>query len=172
METWEELEEKCLHCDRCELCRTRHNVVFGVGNRSSRLLFVGEGPGEQEDLQGITWNVTDDQADFGLLYQNRLKVLRAAYSRFTPDKDYACFCTENSNWLPDFTLFMALKDKFGGKPWYEWEHKLKFRDPDAIWQARNQLKEEIAFFTFPKPFLFQKTSGNPLGKSEVFLSIL
>ena len=53
METWEELEEKCLHCDRCELCRTRHNVVFGVGNRSSRLLFVGEGPGEQEDLQGI-----------------------------------------------------------------------------------------------------------------------
>ena len=53
METWEELEEKCLHCDRCELCRTRHNVVFGVGNRSSRLLFVGEGPGEQEDLQGV-----------------------------------------------------------------------------------------------------------------------
>ena len=53
METWEGLEEKCLHCDRCELCRTRHNVVFGVGNRSSRLLFVGEGPGEQEDLQGV-----------------------------------------------------------------------------------------------------------------------
>ena len=53
MKTWEELEEKCLHCDRCELCRTRHNVVFGVGNRSSRLLFVGEGPGEQEDLQGV-----------------------------------------------------------------------------------------------------------------------
>ena len=53
METWEELEEKCLHCDHCELCRTRHNVVFGVGNRSSRLLFVGEGPGEQEDLQGV-----------------------------------------------------------------------------------------------------------------------
>ena len=53
METWEELEEKCLHCDRCELCRTRHNVVFGVGNCSSRLLFVGEGPGEQEDLQGV-----------------------------------------------------------------------------------------------------------------------
>ena len=110
----------------------------------------------QEDLQGITWNVTDDQADFGLLYQNRLKVLRAAYSRFTPGKDYTCFCTENSNWLPDFTLFMALKDKFGGKPWYEWEHKLKFRDPDAIWQARNQLKEEIAFFTFVQYLFFRQ----------------
>lgn len=53
METWEALEETCLRCDRCQLCRTRHNVVFGVGNRSSRLLFVGEGPGEQEDLQGV-----------------------------------------------------------------------------------------------------------------------
>lgn len=53
METWEALEETCLRCDRCQLCRTRHNVVFGVGNRNSKLLFVGEGPGEQEDLQGI-----------------------------------------------------------------------------------------------------------------------
>ena len=53
METWEALEESCLHCSRCQLCGTRHNVVFGVGNRESKLLFVGEGPGEQEDLQGI-----------------------------------------------------------------------------------------------------------------------
>ncbi len=53
MENWEALEESCLHCGRCQLCRTRHNVVFGVGNRESKLLFVGEGPGEQEDLQGV-----------------------------------------------------------------------------------------------------------------------
>ena len=53
MENWEALEESCLHCERCHLCGTRHNVGFGVGNRESKLLFVGEGPGEQEDLQGI-----------------------------------------------------------------------------------------------------------------------
>ena len=100
------------------------------------------------DLEGIQWNVTDDKADFGLLYRNRLNVLRKAYARFTPGKDYTCFVEENSNWLPDFTLFMALKDKFGGKPWYEWEHDLKFRNPDAIWNARNELKEEISFFSF------------------------
>lgn len=83
----------------------------------------------QADLAGIQWNVTDDKADFGLLYRNRLNVLRKAYARFTPGKDYTCFVEENSNWLPDFTLFMALKDKFGGKPWYEWEHDLKFQNP-------------------------------------------
>ena len=49
---WEELKQSCACCDRCGLCETRHNVVFGVGNESADVMFVGEGPGEQEDLQG------------------------------------------------------------------------------------------------------------------------
>lgn len=49
---WEELEHVCQTCTRCGLCETRHNVVFGVGNRESDVMFVGEGPGEQEDLRG------------------------------------------------------------------------------------------------------------------------
>ena len=52
MTSWESLEQKCLSCTACGLCETRHNVVFGVGNRETDVLFVGEGPGEQEDLQG------------------------------------------------------------------------------------------------------------------------
>lgn len=50
---WKELGAACQNCFGCELCQTRHNVVFGVGNPKSSILFVGEGPGEQEDLQGI-----------------------------------------------------------------------------------------------------------------------
>lgn len=52
MTDWKELEEQCLRCRRCGLCQTRKHVVFGVGNRNADILFVGEGPGEQEDLQG------------------------------------------------------------------------------------------------------------------------
>ena len=52
MEDWENLEALCKSCNRCPLCETRHNVVFGVGPRNADVLFVGEGPGEQEDLQG------------------------------------------------------------------------------------------------------------------------
>ena len=52
MLSWDELEQSCQNCTRCELCKTRTNVVFGVGNRTADILFVGEGPGEQEDLQG------------------------------------------------------------------------------------------------------------------------
>ena len=53
MQQWEALRESCMGCTRCGLCETRHNVVFGVGNENADVMFVGEGPGEQEDLQGV-----------------------------------------------------------------------------------------------------------------------
>ena len=49
---WEELKAVCGNCTRCGLCETRHNVVFGIGNEQADVMFVGEGPGEQEDLKG------------------------------------------------------------------------------------------------------------------------
>ena len=49
---WEELEGYANRCARCALCRTRNHVVFGVGNREADIIFIGEGPGEQEDLTG------------------------------------------------------------------------------------------------------------------------
>lgn len=49
---WGELEQTCQQCTRCALCETRKNVVFGVGYRNADIMFVGEGPGEQEDLKG------------------------------------------------------------------------------------------------------------------------
>ena len=52
MMNWNDLRQTCLSCTRCGLCETRHNVVFGVGKENADVLFVGEGPGEQEDLKG------------------------------------------------------------------------------------------------------------------------
>ena len=52
MMDWENLEKTCQACTRCGLCETRNHVVFGVGPRNADVMFVGEGPGEQEDLQG------------------------------------------------------------------------------------------------------------------------
>lgn len=49
---WNALNEECLHCTKCELYQTRNNVVFGVGCRDTDIMFIGEGPGEQEDLKG------------------------------------------------------------------------------------------------------------------------
>lgn len=50
--SFEELRNDCMDCHRCELCQTRTNLVFGYGNIHSEIMFIGEGPGENEDLQG------------------------------------------------------------------------------------------------------------------------
>lgn len=51
-EQFENLKNECLTCTKCQLCTTRKNVVFGVGNINSEIMFIGEGPGENEDIQG------------------------------------------------------------------------------------------------------------------------
>ena len=52
MMDWIELERTCLNCQKCALADTRHNVVFGTGVKNAEVMFIGEGPGENEDLQG------------------------------------------------------------------------------------------------------------------------
>lgn len=52
LKTWDELQEQCLCCQKCELCKERTNVVFGTGSKDAEVMFIGEGPGENEDLLG------------------------------------------------------------------------------------------------------------------------
>lgn len=116
---------------------------------------VHQGLLEQQELEGIDWGCRENKVDFGLQYQNRLKILRLAYNRFPGSEQFEQFCQDNSSWLPDFALFMALKDRFGGKPWYQWDEPLKTRHPDVLWEVRHELAGEIRFFSFVQ-FLFQQ----------------
>ena len=53
LDNFNELKSTCENCQKCNLCKTRHNVVFGYGNPKAKIMFIGEGPGENEDLQGM-----------------------------------------------------------------------------------------------------------------------
>ena len=52
MKDWDALYEECIHCQKCGLAETRTNVVFGEGARDAEVMFIGAGPGEQEDRTG------------------------------------------------------------------------------------------------------------------------
>ena len=52
MDSWESLKRECAACRGCSLWETRHELVFGVGDESAEVMFIGEGPGEQEDRRG------------------------------------------------------------------------------------------------------------------------
>ena len=125
-------------------------------------ILVEEGLLKPEEPGSISWGTAETKVDFGLLYANRMNILRRAYGRFTDEQALADFCRENGSWLSDFALYMALKDQNGGKPWYQWEENLKRRQPDAVWQARQMLKDEIRFYSFVQ-YLFYKQWSKLLG---------
>lgn len=52
-ETWEELENSIKDCQKCKLCKTRKNIVLGEGNKEAKIMFIGEGPGADEDMHGV-----------------------------------------------------------------------------------------------------------------------
>ena len=84
---WTELEASCLQCTQCPLCQTRTQVVFGVGPHDAEVLFIGEGPGEQEDLQGIPFvgaagKLLDDMLE--MIYLDRTKVYIANMVKCRP----------------------------------------------------------------------------------------
>ncbi len=102
-----------------------------------------------EEIAACNWGENVCRADFGLLYESRLKILRKAYARFRDEgQAFAKFRAKNDMWLPEFAPYRALKAQFGGKPWYEWEEGLKRRDPQAIDESFQELREEIQFYCF------------------------
>ncbi|MFR5421663.1 MAG: uracil-DNA glycosylase [Oscillospiraceae bacterium] len=76
-EAWTELKQACAQCRRCGLGETRHHLVFGDGAEDARIMLIGEGPGEQEDLQGLPFvgpagKLLDDMLE--MIYLDRTKV--------------------------------------------------------------------------------------------------
>lgn len=91
-----------------------------------------------EEYENIDWESAPDTINYGVLYEKRYKVLRCAANRLLakPNAAYRKFVKENAFWLPDYALFMALKDAHGGACWLEWEEPLRRREPEALKAAR------------------------------------
>lgn len=112
----------------------------------------------KKECVSYDWGKKAQEVDYGLLYQNRYDLFRKAYRRFmkhTPE-DYGEFCRKQADWLSDYALFMALKDKNGGVEWSKWDHDLKHRVPKAMEAARNELAEEIRFYEMLQYLFFKQ----------------
>ena len=75
MQPWNDLEDECKSCVMCPLCGTRKNVVFGVGSQTAEVLFIGEGPGENEDKKGEPF-----VGRAGVLLDDMLKIIHLSRS--------------------------------------------------------------------------------------------
>lgn len=101
-----------------------------------------------DEYQALDWGDNPQRVDYALLYEHRYPVLRKAVQRLlaAPPADLADFLAEQAVWLEDYALFMALKDKFGGKAWSQWRSPLRCREGAALDEARDELAEDIRFW--------------------------
>ena len=113
---------------------------------------------QPEEYESIDWESTPGCVNYGALYQKRYAVLHKACARLlaAPPADYADFLAKNAFWLPDYALFMALKDAHDGKPWYQWEKPLAMRDPKALEKAKETYAEQISFYTVLQFWFYQQ----------------
>ncbi len=98
---------------------------------------VEDGLLEADELNGLVYGNDPERVDFGLIYANRRPLIRRAAERFLVRvsgwenaplrRSFEAFCEENADWLDDFALFSALKDRFGGASWQEWPDAYKRR---------------------------------------------
>lgn len=98
------------------------------------------------------------RVDFGLFIPKKLDLLQKAFSSFQSNPEHLreafdYFCAENSSWLDDFALFMALKEANGGGSWNGWPEAQRSRKKAALTKARKELSESIQRYSFYQ-FLF------------------
>ncbi len=84
-------------------------------------LLINEGLLTASEADGCDFGTDKFKIDYGKLYENRLPLLKTAFSRFEKTPEYTEFCLENAYWLDNYADFMALKDLNSGKAWNEWE---------------------------------------------------
>ena len=111
-----------------------------------------------------------DDIDYSCLYIERNRLLRLAYSRsdIGHNEAFLRFCEKNQWWLDDFALFMAVKDRFEGRPWIEWAEDIRLRWQNAMDYYRRELYYEVEYykylqFKFDEQWSKLKTYANSKG---------
>lgn len=111
---------------------------------------ISEGLLDECEVNNFDWGEDDSSIDYEKIWLSRFKVLKLAFNRFNKDNncDYNNFISENAFWLNDYALYMAVKNKFNGVSFIEWDEDIRMRHPEAIERYSNELGEEIDFFKF------------------------
>lgn len=103
-----------------------------------------------EECESYDFGCNERYIDYEKLYYSRFRILKKAYkrSRIEEKGDYQIFVKKHSTWLPDYCLYMAVKNHFGGISWNEWDVDIRNRKPEAIEYYVKEFAEEIQFHGF------------------------
>ena len=120
---------------------------------------ISDGLLERAEAEGCDWGGSARYVDYGKIYESRFDVLAKAKARgWERDRAaVAAFEQENRGWLPDYSLFMALKRHFGMKAWIEWpEEDIRLHRPEAVGRWRETLREDVELFIYIQYLFFKQ----------------
>lgn len=106
-----------------------------------------------DDTNGIYWGQNPEKVDFNAVKAYKTDLLKRAFTKFQKNYDYMAFETQNASWLNDYSLFMALKEHFDGKAWYDWDGKIKSHNKKEIEEYTKELWKSVEYYRFEQ-FLF------------------
>lgn len=111
---------------------------------------VKEGMLTSKELDKCDMGDTERYIDYEKMYKNRMAVLRNAFERshIESDERFVQFCNDNAEWLPDYALFMAVKDSFNGVSWDKWDEDIRLRKPEAMQRYKDECSGQIRFYEF------------------------
>ena len=103
-----------------------------------------------DDLLQLQQQADERSVDYEQLYNTRFLVLRKAFenSGIRGNGEFQQFVSENEGWLPDYALFMAIKDSKGGQSFLKWEDDIKRREPEALCRYREEFEDDMYFYMF------------------------
>ncbi|AJG96948.1 4-alpha-glucanotransferase [Clostridium beijerinckii] len=105
---------------------------------------------DESDYYSVNFGESSEDIDYGLIFKEKLRVLKIAYEKFKlrQDKDLIKFQEAEAYWLDDYALYMSIKKHFDLKSWYEWDEDIRLREPEAINRYKILLEDEIGFWKF------------------------
>ena len=111
---------------------------------------VEEGVLTKAECEAVDWGKVKGSIDYKKIYEGRYPLLRKAYERSNvhENAEYQKFVEENSWWLSDYALFMAVKDRFDGVEWKLWADDIKLRWGPAMDYYREELYFDIEFHQY------------------------
>lgn len=108
---------------------------------------------DSTDFDGIDFGDNPEKVDFEKVEIAHTKLLKQAFSNFTPSDEFATFCNENAQWLNEYAYFCALSNFFDGAPWQEWDEDAKNYPPDNTYIEK--LHDSIEYYKFLQ-YIFYK----------------
>ena len=134
---------------------------------------ISKGLLRKKDCDACDFGSDPADVDYGKMYRVRYRLLKKAFQQFYDIKDaefvkFLAFQEQEADWLLDYALFMALKDHFKGKSWVEWPDDIRLREPEALKNYEETLKDQILFYEYVQYEFFSqweelKSYANKLG---------